>query len=76
MFFSKFIVPAIAIFGAATSVFASPVAQPVLDAEVAKRGGSDDVYNTCQHLHDSCLPLITGLSEFSTNVLYDKELMS
>ncbi|KAH8102735.1 hypothetical protein BXZ70DRAFT_1006636 [Cristinia sonorae] len=60
MFFSKFIVPAIAVFSAAAGVFASPVAQPV--AELAKRGGGQDVYDTCKNLHDSCLPVIAGLT--------------
>ncbi|TCD69290.1 hypothetical protein EIP91_008225 [Steccherinum ochraceum] len=34
---------------------------PVATAELTKRGGGDDVYNTCQKLHDSCTPIIAGL---------------
>ncbi|KAH8102736.1 hypothetical protein BXZ70DRAFT_1006637 [Cristinia sonorae] len=60
MFFSKFLVPTFALLSAAVVVFASPVAQPV--AELAKRGGGQDVYDTCKNLHDSCLPVIAGLT--------------
>ncbi|TCD67330.1 hypothetical protein EIP91_000251 [Steccherinum ochraceum] len=59
MFFSKFIVPAVAVLSAAAGVFASPV-QPA--AELVARGSGTDVYNTCKHVYDTCEPVIAGLA--------------
>lgn len=60
MFFSKFILPVVAVLGAA-SVFASPM-EPA--AELVARGSGSDVYNTCKTVYDTCEPVIAGLGEF------------
>ncbi|THH23119.1 hypothetical protein EUX98_g8055 [Antrodiella citrinella] len=57
MFFTKLILPAVALVGA---VFASPMA--MAGTELAKRGGSDPVLTACQNLYDSCSPLMTQLT--------------
>ena len=61
MFFSKFILPVVAVLGAATSVLASPL-EPA--AELVARGNGNDVYNTCKTVYDTCEPVIAGLGKF------------
>lgn len=63
MFFSKFLLPTLAVFGMAASVLASPVAQPIV-GELTKRGDGGDVYNACKDLHDQCVPLYNQLSQY------------
>ena len=61
MFFSKLIVPALAVFGMAATVFASPIAEPIAGDLLVKR--SDDVLTTVQGVSDSIAPLTSVLSE-------------
>ena len=63
MFFAKFFVPVVALLGAATGVFASPIAEPEpVTALVTRTGG--DVLSTCQDVYNSCHPLISQISEY------------
>lgn len=59
MFFAKLFVPALAIFGMAASVMASPIAQPAGEV-MAKR--ADDVLSTVQGVSDGLTPLTSALS--------------
>ncbi|KAH8101076.1 hypothetical protein BXZ70DRAFT_906749 [Cristinia sonorae] len=61
MFFSKFIVPAVALFSAASSVFATPI-DPAVAGLVAKRAEATDVTNTCKQVYDSCAPHIANIA--------------
>ena len=66
MFFSKFILPVVAVLGAATSALASPL-EPA--AELVARGSGNDVYNTCKTVYDTCEPVIAGLGKFKLSFI-------
>ena len=63
MFFSKFIVPAVALFSAATSVFSMPVQSNELAARCDCSG--TDVYDTSKTVYDSTLEVIAKIGSFS-----------
>ena len=67
MFFFKFIVPALAVFGMAASVIASPIAQPAGEV-ITKR--ADDVLSTVQGVSDGIAPLTSALSTRSLTIGY------
>ncbi|KAH8102724.1 hypothetical protein BXZ70DRAFT_802515 [Cristinia sonorae] len=60
MFFTKYLVPALAVFGMAASVIATPVVHPISGELVSKR--ADNVLSTVQGVSNSLTPLTKALA--------------